>query len=188
MKFKVHLCRGADPQSKGRVEAVVKYLKNGFAAHRTYTTLAAFNEDCLEWLSRTGNAIVHGITKKIPAQVFLLEKQYLQPVSPTKNSVNILTRGVRKDNTILYLSNRYSVPLGTYRPGKQLFLTIEADTLVLTDPASNQVVATHKINLGKGQLIQNNNHLRDHSSKISGLQVHVLGLLGGGPDAGTLLT
>lgn len=67
-------------------------------------------------------------------------------VVPTINSVTILTRGVRKDNTILYLSNRYSVPLGTYRPGKQLYLTIEADTIVLTDPANNQVIATHKIN------------------------------------------
>lgn len=187
MKFKVHLCRGADPQSKGRVEAVVKYLKNSFAAHRTYTNLAALNEDCLAWLSRTGNATIHGITKKIPAQVFLLEKQYLQPVSPTINSVTILTRGVRKDNTILYLSNRYSVPLGTYRPGKQLFLTIEADTIVLTDPANNQVIATHKINSGKGQLIQNKNHLRDNSSKISGLQAHIQDLLGDSAEASILL-
>ena len=89
--------------------------------------------------------------------------------------------------TILYLSNRYSVPLGTYRPCKQLFLAIEADTIVLTDPANSQVIATHKINSGKGQLIQNNNHLRNHSSKISGLQAHVLGLLGEGAEAGILL-
>lgn len=187
MKFKVHLCRGADPQSKGRVEAVVKYLKYNFAAHRTYTNLAAFNEECREWLSRTGNATIHGITKRIPEQVFLLEKQYLQPVSTTKNSVDILTRGVRKDNTILYLSNRYSVPLGTYRPGKQLFLAIEADTIVLTDPANSQIIATHRINSGKGQLIQNNNHLRNHGNKISGLQAHVLALLGEGAEAGILL-
>ncbi len=187
MKFKVHLCRGADPQSKGRVEAVVKYLKYNFADHRTYTDLASFNEDCLEWLVRTGNAKIHGITKRIPAQVFLLEKQYLQPISPPKKPVNILTRGVRKDNTILYHSNRYSVPLGTYRPGRVLFLTEDADTIVLTDPESGQVVATHKINPGKGQLIQNNNHLRDHSNRIAGLQAYVLGLLGGSTEAGTLL-
>ncbi len=114
MKFKVHLCRGADPQSKGKVEAVVKYIKNNFAAHRTFSNLASFNEGCLNWLARTGNATIHGITKKIPAQVFLLEKQYLQPISQAINlPVNILTRGVRKDNTILYHSNRYSIPLET---------------------------------------------------------------------------
>lgn len=188
MKFKVHLCRGADPQSKGRVEAVVKYIKYNFAAHRTYKNLASFNEECLEWLARTGNATIHGITKRIPAEVFLLEKQYLQPISPSKNiPVNILTRGVRKDNTILYHSNRYSVPLGTYRPGKKLFVTEEDNTIVFTDPASSQVVASHKINPGKGQLIQNNNHLRDHSNRISGLQAQVLDLLGENKEAGILL-
>jgi len=188
MKFKVRLCRAADPESKGRIEAVVKYVKNNFAAHRTFIDLASFNAECLEWLSRTGNATIHGITKRIPAEVFLLEKQYLQPISPSINTpANILTRGVRKDNTILYNSNRYSVPLGTYRPGKKLFITEEDDNIVLTDTETSQVVAVHKIHHGKGQLIQNTNHLRDHSDKITGLQSQVLELLGGSSDAQTLL-
>ena len=188
VKFKVYLCRPADPESKGKVEAVVKYVKNNFAAHRTFVNLTLFNEECLGWLTRTGNATIHGITKRIPAEVFLLEKQYLQPISPSINiPVNILTRGVRKDNTILYYSNRYSVPLGTYRPGKQLFLTEEDNNIVLTDPDTKQVVATHKIHHGKGQLIQNNNHLRDRTDKISGLQSQVLALLEDTPEALTLL-
>jgi transposase len=188
MKFKVRLCRAADPESKGKVEAVVKYVKNNFAAHRTFVNLASFNAECLEWLSRTGNATIHGITKRIPAEVFVLEKQYLQPISPSINTpVNILTRGVRKDNTILYNSNRYSVPLGTYRPGKKLFVTDDDDNIVLTDPETSQVAATHKIHHGRGQLIQNNNHLRDHTDKISGLQAHVLELMGDSQDARRLL-
>ena len=58
---------------------------------------------------------------------------------------------------------------------------------MLTDPANNQVIATHKINSGKGQLIQNNNHLRDHSNKISGLQAHIQDLLGDSAEASILL-
>lgn len=34
--FKVYLSRGADPETKGKVEAVVKYLKYNFAKNRTY--------------------------------------------------------------------------------------------------------------------------------------------------------
>jgi len=188
MNFKVHLCRAADPESKGKVEAVVKYVKNNFAAHRTFVDLASFNEECLKWLARTGNATIHGITKRIPAEVFLLEKQYLQPISPSVNiPVNILTRGVRKDNTILYNSNRYSVPLGTYRPGKKLFVTEEDGNIVFTDPETSEVLAVHKIHHGKGQLIQNNNHLRDHTDKISGLQARILELLEDSSEARTLL-
>ena len=187
-KFKVRLCRAADPESKGKIEAVVKYVKNNFAAHRTFVDLASFNAECLEWLNRTGNANIHGITKRIPAEVFLLEKQYLQPISPSQNTpANILARGVRKDNTIIYQSNRYSVPLGTYRPGKEIFVTEEDDNLVITDPENSQVVATHKICHGRGQLIQNNNHLRDRTDKISGLQVAIMELLGGNADAEKLL-
>ena len=31
VKFNIYLCRGSDPESKGRIEAVVKYAKYGFA-------------------------------------------------------------------------------------------------------------------------------------------------------------
>jgi len=188
MKFKVYMCRAADPESKGKVEAVVKYVKNNFAAHRNFASIALFNEECLDWLARTGNANIHGITKRIPAEVFLVEKQYLRPISKAVNiPANIVTRGVRKDNTILYHSNRYSVPLGTYRPGKKLFLTEEDGNIIFTDPDSNHVTAVHRINPGKGQLIQNNNHLRDHTGKISGLQDQVLEMLGNIPEALMLL-
>jgi len=112
----------------------------------------------------------------------------LQPISKAVNiPATIVTRGVRKDNTILYHSNRYSVPFGTYRPGKKLFLTEEDGNIVLTDPDCNQIAAVHRINMGKGQLIQNNNHLRDRTNKISGLQDQVLKMLENTPEALMLL-
>lgn len=186
--FKVYLCWAADPESKGKIEAVVKYVKNNFAAFRTYVNLGTFNAECLDWLERTGNANIHGITKRIPAEVFLLEKQYLQPIStPINIPANILARGVRKDNTILYQSNRYSVPLGTYRPGKILFITEEDENLVIMESDTGQVIAKHKICHGRGQLILNTNHLRDFADKISGLKSAILDILGNHPVAGTLL-
>ena len=33
----MRLCRAYDPESKGKVEAVVKFLKYNFAKHRTFT-------------------------------------------------------------------------------------------------------------------------------------------------------
>ena len=38
------------------------------------------NRSCLDWLERTGNAKVHGTTKKIPAEVFKEEREYLRPL------------------------------------------------------------------------------------------------------------
>jgi len=112
MKFKVYLCRGYDPQSKGKIEAVVKYAKNNFAKHRTFTDIYSLNDDSLKWLERRGNRKIHETTKKVPVEVFTLEKEHLQPV-PTlftnKTNTNSLTYIVRKNSTVFYKQNRYQV-------------------------------------------------------------------------------
>ena len=93
MKFSVYLCRGADPESKGKVENTVKYFKYGFARHRIFDDIETFNLDFKDWLSRTANRKEHGTTKKVPDEVFLLEKEYLMPiplysVATANNSIN----------------------------------------------------------------------------------------------------
>ena len=57
--FDIFLCHGADPESKGRIEAVIKYAKHGFAEHRVLDDIDDFNRDCIAWLERTGNAEVY---------------------------------------------------------------------------------------------------------------------------------
>jgi len=81
-KFRVHLCRKADPESKGMIENVVKYIKGNFADSRVFKDIESWNVSALQWLDRTGNKNVHNTTKKRPVEVFLVEKQHLQPVSP----------------------------------------------------------------------------------------------------------
>jgi len=68
--FSMRLCRKGDPESKGKVEAVVKYLKNNFAKHRLYTSLADWNQAQLDWLERTGNAKGMGQQKKYRHKYF----------------------------------------------------------------------------------------------------------------------
>ena len=41
-RFKVELCRKSDPESKGKVEQVIKYVKNNFAKHRIFDNLSAW--------------------------------------------------------------------------------------------------------------------------------------------------
>lgn len=114
-KFDVYLCRKSDPESKGRIENVVNYVKGNFLENRIYVDDKILNDDAFKWLDRTGNAKVHGTTHMIPAEVFKKEREFLRPLPDlqVENKPNI-QRMVRKDNTILYQSNRYSVPLGTY--------------------------------------------------------------------------
>ena len=155
-KFKVFLCRGSDPESKGKVENVVKYAKHNFADHRVFYDIESFNSDCLDWLRRTANGTENETTKKIPAEAFNVEKEYLLPASEF-TFVNSDTKSilylVRKDNVVLYKSNRYRVPKGTYHPGKQVALQVQNGELFIIDPETGEVIATHTISLEKGRII-----------------------------------
>lgn len=182
-KFKVHLCRRADPESKGMVENVVKYVKGNFADSRVFRDIEDWNERALQWLARTGNHQVHQTTKKRPAEVFLLEKQHLQPVSSflSYESINnqSITRTVSKDNTIRYKSNRYSVPLGTYQTMGENLVWMEVTgeeqpTLVIRKEASGEVLAEHRVCLDKGTLIQNRHHTRDRSQGVEAWKQRLL--------------
>jgi len=184
MGFKVWLCRKSDPESKGKIEAVVKYMKSNFAANRRFSDLQSWNHDFKDWLDRTANRKQHGVTKKVPAEVFLVEQQYLRPVPFTdKTPAAIVARDVRKDNTIWYNGNRYTVPVGTYKPGRNLEIREEAGVLTLLDISTGEVVATHQISLAKGVLVRNNNHLRDNRLKIDELYEKAVELLGGSAQA-----
>ncbi|WP_197205645.1 IS21 family transposase [Cytobacillus firmus] len=184
-KFKVHLCRRADPESKGMIENVVKYIKGNFADSRVFCDIEDWNERARQWLERTGNHQVHQTTKKRPAEVFLLEKQHLQPVSSllSYESTNnkSITRSVSKDNTIRYKSNRYSVPLGTYQTMSENLVWIEVKeenqkTLVIRREANGEVIAEHVISSEKGKLIQNRHHTRDRSKGIKELKQRLMSL------------
>ena len=79
-RLSIRMCRGADPERKGKIENVVKYIKGNFLSHRLYTDDCILNGSCLEWLERTANAKVHGTTKLVPAEVFQEEREYLRPL------------------------------------------------------------------------------------------------------------
>src|SRR5699024_790993 len=170
----IWMCRGADPESKGKIENVVKYVKHNFAKHRIYYGLDTWNETGWKWLERTGNYKYHNTTKKRPAEVFTLEKQHLRPISPTidhsyanGNHMSSVSRMIRKDNTIWYLSNRYTVPLGTVNKTEKVSIdTTDDDFLIIRETEARPMMARHKINKKVGQLVQNTNHKRDRSKGI----------------------
>lgn len=173
-KFKIYMCRKVDPESKGKVENVVGFVKNNFARHRTFYNIDRWNEDCISWLERRGNGKVHGTTRKVPAQVFLEEKKCLKPILDkikTKSSSLSLTYQVKKDNTVPIKGNRYSVPKGTYK-GPQTYVKvsyISETELIIRDIDTDKKLAQYQIPADKGNLVKNNNHKRDNNVKISAL-------------------
>jgi transposase len=181
MKYKVRLCRGFDPQSKGKIEAVVKYAKYNFAVNRTFIDVDSFNEDSLKWLDRTGNGKKHEITKKVPAEVFTLEKEHLLPVPELfeKYSSDIsLTYAVRKNNIVLYKQNRYQVPKGTYTPGKEVKLLLKGTKINILDIETDELIVSHQISTKQGELVKIIHPERDIHSSVDNIYEKTFIILG----------
>lgn len=170
-RFKVYLCRKSDPESKGKIEQVVKYVKNNFAKNRTFDNLIDWQDSSMRWLKRTGNYKVHHNTKKRPVEVYALEKQHLQKVSGTYIFEDIfdssITRTIHKDNVIRFDGNRYSVPRGTYRKGAPNIAYVESDEehLYIRLQKNGQVLAKHKISEVKGEVISDPSHRKRNQTK-----------------------
>ena len=173
-KFSVHMCRKADPQSKGRVEKVVDFVKDNFASNRTFYGIDRWNEDCLKWLKRRANGKVHATTRKIPAEVLIEEKKYLKPITEkiiSKCCSLSITYQVRKDNTVPIQGNRYTVPRGTYK-GPNTYVGINKignNHLTIFEIDTGEELAMFAIPDTKGTLVKNNHHKRDKSQKVSQL-------------------
>lgn len=156
-KLSIYMCRAADPESKGKVENAVKFVKGNFLSNRLYVDDAILNSCCLDWLARTGNAKVHGTTKRVPAEVFAVEREHLRPLIDCEQNVGTtICRTVRKDNTIIYDSNRYSVPLGTYNTQKEVCIEAKDGTLYI-QTVFGDTLCDHRITAGRGLLIQSKN-------------------------------
>jgi hypothetical protein len=165
-KLDVLVCRKSDPESKGKIEAVVRFIKGNFMENRLFMGLDVWNMSFEEWLDRTGNGHVHNTTKRKPCDMFLEEQVHLLPLlgvapeMPAKDT----ERTVRKDNTILYRSNRYSLPLGTYNTQKKV--VIEPDEAVLNIfTITGDKIITYPLCLEKGKLIKSDAHRRETGKK-----------------------
>ena len=154
--FSVRLCRGFDPESKGKIESVVKYVKNNFLSCRICHGISALNSEGLAWLDRTANAKVHETTRMVPDRLFAEEIKHLTPVPTLSKPIEPKLAIIRKTNVVHYRQNRYEVPKGTYFPGRQA--RIEADgqngMVCFYDKETGELLATHRLAQGVGKLIR----------------------------------
>jgi hypothetical protein len=179
-RFKLHFCRKSDPQSKGKVENVVKYVKQNFLYNRAFTDIDSLNTEILAWLSRTGNALAHGTTKKQPCREWEIEKPFLQPCPSLRPAIEKGTSyTVRKDNSFSYKGNFYSLPCGTYQgPGSQVLLQRQADQIILYSRDQLEL-CRHRVSAGCGEKIINSDHRRQKGLPIQELEQQFYNLLTG---------
>jgi len=166
--FELHFCRKADPQSKGKVENVIQYIKKNFLFNRLYQDNETLNEQAIAWLHRTANHLPHNYTKIAPQEAFLQEADYLTPYRPliTNTPAEMEKYIVRKTNIIAYKSNFYTLPEGTYKgSGSFVMVKTEGDKIFIYDK-DQKLITSHGICQGQGKTISNTHHKRDTSKSL----------------------
>jgi transposase len=176
--FSLYFCRKADPETKGKVENVVRYVKRSFLYNRTFHNIETLNDEAMGWLGRTANALPHAVTKKEPQSELYIELPFLTPYRPCapKPAVPALF-AVRKDNTVSYRGNFYSLPMGTYKgKGSEVAVQAQGDGLFIYEPGGTTEICRHDIPVGTGQKVLKTDHRRDKSGSVEEKAALVAGM------------
>lgn len=176
--FNAVFCRKSDPESKGKVENVVKYTKYNFLSGYEFKDMKILNEDCLRWLETTANGLPHATTGMIPSAMYEQEeKEHMLPYNgvPTPPSQELPTYNLRKDNTISYKGNYYAVPLGSYKGRGSSVRVFEKDSTVeIYSTDTGKLLMSHPLCLEKGKLVSNTSCRRNPDDRIETLEQQIL--------------
>jgi transposase len=169
--FKLHFCRKSDPESKGKVENSVRYIKQNFLYNRVFTDIDLLNSEAQGWLARTANALPHNTTRKVPAAEWVIEKTFLRPwQAVTLPKPKLTEYTVRKDNSFSYKGNFYSLPAGTYRGrGSKVLLDLQGAHIVVFSTDHHEL-CRHLLSQDRGTKVIDRQHRRLLSPAIAELE------------------
>ena len=157
--FTPKACWTNDPESKGKVESSIKYVKRDFLYACTYTDLEDLNAQARQWCDEVANRKIHGTTGQIPFERLEEEQYYLQPLVIGQPLFVVESRKATKTQLISIDGNKYSVPVQFAR--KQVNYRRFEDQIELLD--GDEVIDTIELVAGKGKSIVQDRHYPAHS-------------------------
>ena len=172
--FSIRACRGYDPESKGKVEAGVKYVKYNGLYGESFADWAALEAHLAQWLAETANARIHATTGETPHARYVRDEQarmsaYLTPAGLAELAAEPdVTRQVDKTGLLAWKANKYSVPLAYQRA--RVGVLEQDGQLLIRDLASGEVIARHALASGKGAIVKNTHHYRDPAQALAALE------------------
>lgn len=179
MGIKMYVCRKADPESKGKIENVIKYVKYNFLSVRDFKTLDEANESLGRWLERRANGKISQGSRKVPSLAIEEERKCLKPL---KNSIYRRTachgremRAVSEKGYVMVEGTEYSVPM-KYRSKDIEFYKTDSKIFIF-DSRTGKEIASHTIPpMAGGKRVVNRDHFRNKSFPIKELEDNVLDL------------
>lgn len=160
--FIPRVCKPYNPQTKGKVENSIKFMKKDFLLGTRFTSFQDMNQKLLHWCNRV-NGEIHGTTHEIPYN--RLNEEILTPLGLIKPYVirREEHRKIQNDAYVSYCGTLYSVP---YQYAGQKAL-LEVDATTITVRVGSEVICTHQRALPSVKKVR----LKEH---FSGLQNEVM--------------
>lgn len=175
--IKLHACRAADPESKGKVENSVKFVKTNFFSSRTFTSFDQLQTELGAWLGRA-NARISQATRRVPLADFEAnEKPALRPLRASlfRNSSSGELRESRmadKQSLVSVGGSKYSVP-SSYRL-EEVGIERTDGQIRIYDRAKGTLIATHAESTQPGAVIAVAEHYTDRAAATEAIRDSIL--------------
>jgi transposase len=152
--FRPRLCWPQRPQTKGKIERTIRFVKENFFLGRPFTDLGDLNRLAARWCNTVNAERIHATTGRIPLE--LLEEEQLHPVDarPRFPVTVSETRKVSRECFVSFGGNRYSVPWRY--AGREAQLRLRDHQLLVE--VDNQEVCRHELRAGSGAVVRVKEH------------------------------
>jgi transposase len=153
--FIPRLCKPYRPQTKGKIENVIKYAEGNFFNGLTSPSIQNLNMQLLAWCRKVDSK-PHGTTGISPLDLLERERKHLLLVQdrPPYQIVQKFTRDISRDCYISFMSNKYSVPWK--HAGRQATLLVHNGKMKVK--VLGEIVCEHEIRTGHGHRVRVKEH------------------------------
>ncbi len=142
--FLPRACRPRRARTKGKVERMVKYLKeNFFVRYRRFDSFTHVNQQLEQWIADVADKRELRQFKETPEQRFALEQEHLQPLPDTDFDTSYFDiRHVSWDSYIEVGGNRYSVPEALCGQPVSIRISLDDELRIYSN---ERLVASHRL-------------------------------------------
>lgn len=147
--FRTKLCKPRHPFTKGKVERLVRFVKENFLAGRTFWNVTDLNDAALGWCNEQ-NGIYHRASDGIPQEIHF--SQCIANIRELKEDTLLYfylcpERKISFDGFINYEGRRFGIPY-TYC-GATARIMRDGDTIYIYSADMKQLLTTHDVTWSK---------------------------------------
>ena len=143
--FETKLCKPRHPFTKGKVERLIRFVKENFLVDRVFSNITDLNWQALDWCNRQ-NSVYHKAIDGVPQQIHMASCAVRLRELPKSDAVRFYLCPERKisfDGFVNYEGRRFGVPYSYPRTTARI--SRSGDTLYIYSDDLSILLATHNV-------------------------------------------